>query len=152
MELKKEIKGGKFLSLNGKGKVGNFCYKKGEEKEIVPQKTKLREERVSGMQKSSKKKNVEQQWCKREKKWRRKGKMKWPKKLDLENWKTVGNSKVYRTKHWYPPLRVRHMATTRTTLSLHLKCGHNQNVKSHIQAKRPSIFLRSSSHVRMILE
>ena len=68
MELKKEKRGGKFLSLNGKGKAGNFCYKKGEEKETIPQKTRLREERVGGMQKSSKKKNVEQQWRKREKK------------------------------------------------------------------------------------
>ena len=58
MELKKEKRGGKFLSLNGKGKAGNFCYKKGEEKETIPQKTRLREERVGGMQKSLKKKNA----------------------------------------------------------------------------------------------
>ena len=65
---KKKKKWGKFISLNGKGKVGNFHYKKGEEKETLPQKTKLREEKVGGTQESSKRKNAEQRWPKREKK------------------------------------------------------------------------------------
>ena len=67
MELKKGKKGRKFISLNRKGKVGNFQYKKGEVKETVPQKTRLREEKVGGTQESLKRKNAKQRWSKREK-------------------------------------------------------------------------------------
>ena len=69
-----------------------------------------------------------------------------------KNGKMAGNSKVPWIKHWYPLVRVCHVATTRTAPPLRLKCGHNKNTKSLIWIKIPFIFLRPSSHVRTTLE